>query len=63
MLKDRPHHLEDSSVVSGELAGHPMSDVAWVVNEAARLAARSKKDTIGEEELREALDRLRRTGH
>ena len=31
---------------SEALAGRPMSDVAWVVNEAARLAARAKKDMI-----------------
>ena len=40
-----------------------MSDVAWVVNEAARLTARAKEDRIGDEELSEALDRLGRTNH
>jgi ATP-dependent Zn protease len=58
MLKDRPHGLKDLSTLSEALAGRPMSDVAWVVNEAARLAARAKKDMIEEDELRDALSRL-----
>ena len=62
MLKGRPHRWIVSEI-SGELAGRPMSDAAWVVNEAARLAARAKKDMIGDEELSEALDRLGRTNH
>jgi cell division protease FtsH len=61
MLKDRPHHLEDLSSPSEVLAGRPMSDVAWVVNEAARLTARAQRDAIGERELDEALERLLRT--
>jgi ATP-dependent Zn protease len=61
MLKDRPHDLEDLSAPSEVLAGRPMSDVAWVVNEAARLTARAKGDAIGERELDEALERLLRT--
>jgi hypothetical protein len=32
-----------------------MSDAAWVVNEAARLAARGKKDAIDEIDLFSAL--------
>jgi hypothetical protein len=61
MLKDRPHHVEDLSASSEALAGRPMSDVAWVVNEAARLAARAKKDMIEEDELGTALGRLKAT--
>jgi ATP-dependent Zn protease len=35
-----------------------MSDAAWVVNEAARLTARAKRDRITEAFLQEALSRL-----
>ncbi|MCS3498280.1 hypothetical protein M2189_002762 [Bradyrhizobium japonicum] len=59
MLKDRPHDPLDLSGASGALAGHPMSDTAWVVNEAARLAARAKHDRISGVFLKEALNRLR----
>jgi cell division protease FtsH len=60
MLRDRPHSpLEDLSSLGDALAGRPMSDTAWVVNEAARLAARAKKNMIGLNELRDALSRLK----
>lgn len=59
MLKDRPHEPLDLSGASRALAGHPMSDTAWVVNEAARLAARAKHDRISGVFLKEALNRLR----
>lgn len=58
MLKDRPHDLVDLSKPARLLAGRPMSDAAWVVNEAARLAARSKGDKITERNLDDALSRL-----
>jgi cell division protease FtsH len=58
MLKDRPHDLLDLSQPSRSLAGRPMSDAAWVVNEAARLTARAKQDRISEAFLQEALSRL-----
>jgi NAD(P)H-hydrate repair Nnr-like enzyme with NAD(P)H-hydrate dehydratase domain len=35
-----------------------MSDAAWVVNEAARLAARAKNNAIDEIDLFSALKRL-----
>lgn len=59
MLKDRPHDPLDLSGASRALAGHPMSDTAWVVNEAARLTARAKHDRISGVFLKEALNRLR----
>jgi ATP-dependent Zn protease len=59
MLKDRPHDPLDLSGTCRSLAGRPMSDAAWVVNEAARLTARAKQDSISEGSLREALSRLR----
>jgi ATP-dependent Zn protease len=58
MLKDRAHDLRDLSEASQFLAGRPMSDVAWVVNEAARLTARAKRDMIEWRDLDEALTRL-----
>jgi len=58
MLKDRPHDLPDLSKASRFLAGRPMSDTAWVVNEAARLTARSKEDRIREKNLDDALSCL-----
>jgi cell division protease FtsH len=63
MLKDRPHNLDDLSAPSEALAGRPMSDLAWVLNEAARLTARAKRDMIEEADLSEALGRLRMTEH
>jgi ATP-dependent Zn protease len=45
--------------LASKLAGRPMSNAAWVVNEAARLAARGKKDAIDEIDLFSALKRLR----
>ncbi|MEH2612943.1 SpoVK/Ycf46/Vps4 family AAA+-type ATPase [Bradyrhizobium sp. AZCC 1693] len=59
MLKERPHDLLDLSETSRALAGRPMSDAAWVVNEAARLTARAKQDRISVDALRQALKRLR----
>ncbi|MCK1715044.1 AAA family ATPase [Bradyrhizobium sp. 143] len=59
MLKDRPHDPLDLSGISLSLAGRPMSDAAWVVNESARLTARAKQDRISEAFLNEALNRLR----
>jgi Cdc6-like AAA superfamily ATPase len=60
MLKDRPHrNLQNLDLVASGLAGRPMSDSAWVVNEAARLAARAKKDAIDEIDIFSALKRLK----
>ena len=59
MLKDRPHDPLDLSATSLSLAGRPMSDAAWVVDEAARLTARAKQDKITGTSLQEALSRLR----
>jgi histone H3/H4 len=39
-----------------------MSDVAWVVNDAARAAARAKRDFIEQEDLSEAVQRLFASG-
>ena len=60
MLDDRPHRdIENLAKIANSLAGRPMSDAAWVVNEAARFAARAKKDAIDEIDLFSALRRLK----
>lgn len=45
----------DSKPLARELAGRPLSDVAFVVREGARLAARSGKERLGQENLLAAL--------
>jgi cell division protease FtsH len=60
MLKDRPHHnIQSLDQIASGLAGRPMSDSAWVVNDAARLAARGKTDAIDEIDLFSELRRLK----
>lgn len=46
----------DAAPLAKKLAGRPLSDVAFVVREGARLAARAGKDKLGQEFLRAALD-------
>lgn len=58
MMKDRPHDHMDLSDASRALAGRPMSDAAWVVNEAARLSARAKRDRITLDAFQQAMQRL-----
>jgi cell division protease FtsH len=58
ILSERPHEIIDLRSLSENLAGRPMSDVAWVVNDAARAAARAKKDAIVQEDLLVASQRL-----
>jgi hypothetical protein len=58
ILSERPHKTIDLDSLSANLAGRPMSDVAWVVNDAARAAAREKKDAIDQADLMAAADRL-----
>ncbi|MGY2735565.1 cell division protease FtsH [Sphingomonas sp. UYP23] len=57
LLQDIPHDLEDFATLSSNLAGRPLSDVAYVVREAGRLAARSGKDRIAPTDFEEALSR------
>lgn len=46
----------DPAPMARKLAGRPLSDVAFVVREGARLSARAGKDRLGAEYLMEALD-------
>jgi hypothetical protein len=60
MLGERPHvDISNLQQLASKLAGRPMSDIAWTINEAARLAARGKKDAIDEIDLYSAVKRLR----
>ena len=45
----------DVGPLAAQLAGRPLSDVSFVVREAARLAARTGKDTLDQESLLAAL--------
>jgi cell division protease FtsH len=62
MLRDRPHGaLPNLDRLAASLAKRPMSDISWVVNEAARLAVRAKKSSIDEIDLFSALGSLRKS--
>jgi cell division protease FtsH len=59
MLRDRPHReTPNLGRLAEKLANRPMSDIGWVIDEAARLAARGKKDAIDEIDLFSALEAL-----
>ena len=60
LVSERPHVPGlGLATLAAKLAGRPMSDVAWVVNEAARLAVKSSKDAIDDICLFGALSRLK----
>jgi len=44
------------TTLAKKLSGRPLSDVAFVVREGARIAARSGKDKLNQESLVKALD-------
>lgn len=57
LVAELPHTKDvDVGLVSERLAGRPLSDVAFVVREGARLAARKGKDQLDQESLMQALD-------
>jgi cell division protease FtsH len=61
LLDERPRRdVGNLADIAARLAGSPMSDVAWIVNEAARIAARAGKDAIDEIDLLSALRSLKR---
>jgi len=55
LLKDIPNELEDTASFAAKLAGRPLSDVAFVVREAGRLAARAGREVIGTGDFAAAL--------
>jgi hypothetical protein len=61
MLDERPHVPGlNIDAIARQLAGRPASDIDWVVNEAARIAAKSGKDAIDDICLISALGRLKK---
>ncbi|WP_342629137.1 ATP-binding protein [Nguyenibacter vanlangensis] len=57
LLRDIPHGLDDFAPLSRTLARRPLSDVAHIIREAGRLAARKRKDKIGADDFDAALAR------
>lgn len=55
LLADIPNDVDDLSGLANRLAGRPLSDVAFVIREAGRLAARARKERIGADEIAAAL--------
>ncbi len=55
LLADIPNDVDDLSGLADQLAGRPLSDVAFVIREAGRLAARARKGRIGSDEIAAAL--------
>ena len=55
LLADIPNDVSDVAGLAAALAGRPLSDVSFVVREAARLTARGKKERIGADEIARAL--------
>ena len=60
LVSERPHVPGLGLATAAErLACRPMSDTAWVVNEAARLAVKSSKDAIDDICLFGAISKLK----
>ncbi|MBN8807821.1 MAG: AAA family ATPase [Sphingomonas sp.] len=55
LLSEIPNDVPDLAGLAAALAGRPLSDVSFVVREAARLTARGKKERIGPDEIASAL--------
>jgi cell division protease FtsH len=55
MLVRIPNEISDVGALAGQLEGRPLSDVSFVVREAGRLAARARKDLIGDKEISAAF--------
>lgn len=56
LLSDLPKDADaNAEPLVAQLSGRPLSDVAFVVREAARLAARSGRDKLNQESLRAAM--------
>lgn len=62
LIAERPHSEGiNLDTAAARLAGRPLSDVAWAVNEAARLAVRGKKDKVDDISLFAAICKLKQT--
>ena len=59
MFKDKPiTKTIDLEEFADSFLGHPMSDIAWTVNEAARLAVKEGKKKIDKQSIKEAISKL-----
>jgi ATP-dependent Zn protease len=57
LLSDRRHARDlDVETLAERLAGRPLADVAFLMREAARLAARSGKDSLDQRSLEQGLE-------
>jgi hypothetical protein len=62
MLADRPHAIMPNLAdIAGKMANGPMSDVEWIVNEAARRTAHAKRAEISEIDLLASVMRVGRS--
>lgn len=61
LVKKPVEEILSREELASKLVGHPMSDVAWAVNEAARVAVRSKKKKIDSQCFEIALKLLKST--
>lgn len=57
LLSSIPHDLPNLAPLAAQLAGRPLSDAAYVVREAGRLAARAGRDQITEADVALAISR------
>lgn len=57
LLSSIPHDLPNLAQLAAQLAGRPLSDAAYVVREAGRLAARAGRDQITEADVAFAISR------
>ena len=59
LLKDKPTEPDlPLEKLSGELTGRPISDISFLVRDAARRAVRAGREIIGAQELKAAADAL-----
>lgn len=57
LLENIPNDVREVAALARRLAGRPLSDAAFVVREAGRLAAKARKERVSEDEIEAALAR------
>lgn len=58
LLSSLPHDDVDTESLAEELSGRPLSDVAYLVKEGARLTAKAGKNRIDQDAMEDALDTI-----
>lgn len=58
LLSSLPHDDIDTESFAEELAGRPLSDVAYMIKEGARLTAKAGKDKIDQDAMEDALNAI-----